>query len=112
MSSVYSLERLSKAILTSHIFKAALVFEVLFENYRHSFGHRNNYVNRLFCNCVLSIQALSGSEARGVRMHMGRRFLSQESHDQARLLRKRLKISLLFYVSPTGMKSGKGTGRG
>lgn len=55
---------------------------------------------------------MSGSEARGGRMHMARRFLSQESHDQARLLRKRLKISLLFYVSPTGMKSGKRTGRG
>ena len=63
MSSVYSLERLSKAILTSHIFEAALIFEV--ENYRHSFGHRNYYLNRPFYNCVLSIQALSGSEARG-----------------------------------------------
>lgn len=55
---------------------------------------------------------MSGSEARGGRMHMARRFLSQESHGQARLLRKRLKISLLLYVSPTGMKNGKGTGRG
>ena len=52
MSSVYSLERLSKDILTSHIFKAALVFEVLFENYRHSFEHRNNYVNRLFYRSI------------------------------------------------------------
>ena len=75
---------------------------VLFENYRHSFGHRNNYVSGLFYNCVLSIQALSGIEAKGDRMHMARRFLSQESHDQA----------ILFYVSPTGMKSGNGTGRG
>ena len=52
MSSVYSLERLSKDILTSDIFKASLVFEVLFENYRHSFEHRNNYVNRLFYRSI------------------------------------------------------------